>query len=436
MVAGLGFVALSFLLLAAHALRGGDSGLCVFLLGSALLAFSRERWAGNVCGVLLGCGALLWLDKGTGLISLRIFTGGDWVRLAVIIGALFALTVFSAAYCFSPSGRERYNRSTENANYRSVIFLLSALLLETARAKVSFPILLADRFFPGWGRAEIFLLAFYGSWVGSKMFTPEGTPKIRSRIWAFFSVVFFGQLVLGLTGLDQFLMTGKLHLPIPALIVAGPVYRGSGFFMPVLFTVSVLLVGPAWCSYLCYIGAWDDYCSRRGNKKPAKDFNPRLVWVRLLLLIVVAGIAWKMRVIGISPVVAVWAAAQFGLISVVVMLVFSREMGMMVHCSTFCPMGIVSNLLGKLSPWRLKIANTCCKCMKCTNTCRYGALKPENIKAGRPGISCTLCGDCIPSCKGGSLGYKLPLLSPDISRKVFLTVVISLHTLFLGVARI
>ncbi|WP_419778880.1 4Fe-4S binding protein [Maridesulfovibrio sp.] len=435
-MAGLIFVSLSFILLAAHALRGGDNGLCVFLLGSAALSLSRERWAGNVCGVLLGCGALIWLDNGTALISLRIFTGGDWVRLAVIMGGLFALTIFSAAYCFSPSGRERYNRNDEQGIFRASIFLLSVLLLEITRTKVSFPIFLVDRFFPGWGRAEIFLLAFYGSWIGSKMFSPEGARIIRPRIWAFFSVVFFGQLALGLAGLDLFLMTGSLHLPIPALIAAGPVYRGSGFFMPILFTVSVLLVGAAWCSYLCYIGAWDDYFSRKGSKKPAKDFNPRLVWVRLLLLILVVGIAWRMRVSGISPVVAVWAASQLGLISVLVMLVFSREMGMMVHCSTFCPMGIVSNLLGKLSPWRLKIASSCCKCMKCTKVCRYGALNRKDIEAGRPGISCTLCGDCISSCKGGSLGYKFPFLSSEISRKVFLTAVISLHDLFLGVARI
>ncbi|WP_419783285.1 4Fe-4S binding protein [Maridesulfovibrio sp.] len=435
-MAGLIFVSLSFILLAAHALRGGDNGLCVFLLGSAALSLSRERWAGNVCGVLLGCGALIWLDNGTALISLRIFTGGDWVRLAVIMGGLFALTIFSAAYCFSPSGRERYNRNDEQGIFRASIFLLSVLLLEITRTKVSFPIFLVDRFFPGWGRAEIFLLAFYGSWIGSKMFSPEGARVFRPRIWAFFSAVFFGQLALGLSGLDTFLMTGKVHLPIPALIAAGPVYRGSGFFMPILFTVSVLLVGSAWCSYLCYIGAWDDYFSRKGNKKPAKNFNPRLVWVRLLLLILVVGIAWRMRVGGISPVVAVWAASQFGLISVVVMLVFSREMGMMVHCTTFCPMGIVSNLLGRLSPWRLKIASSCCKCMKCTKVCRYGALNHKDIEAGRPGISCTLCGDCISSCKGGSLGYKFPFLSSEISRKVFLTAVISLHALFLGIARI
>nr|WP_306770944.1 4Fe-4S binding protein [Desulfovibrio sp. JC010] len=417
-------------------MRGGDNGLVFFMVGAAGLVFSRERWAGNVSGILLGCASLLWLDKGTALINLRIFTGGDWTRLALIMGALFALTLFSAAYCFSSAGRERFSRNAEQGWFRASIFLLTALLLEITRSKVSFPILLVDRFFPGWGRAEIFLLAFYASWLGGKMFSPEGARYMRPRIWALFSLVFFGQLALGLSGLEQFLMTGKLHLPIPALIAAGPVYRGSGFFMPILFTVSVLLVGSAWCSHLCYIGAWDDLCSRKEGKPPTKDFNPRLIWVRLVLLILIVGVAWEMRRAGISSVVAVWAASQFGLLSVVVMLVFSRDMGMMVHCTAFCPMGIVSNLLGRISPWRMKISSDCCKCMKCSRVCRYNALKPEDIEAGRPGISCTLCGDCVSSCSTGSLRFKFPFLSYSNSRMFFLVMIVSLHALFLGVARI
>ncbi|TIH16563.1 4Fe-4S binding protein [Marinifilum sp. JC120] len=435
-MAGFIFISLSYLLLAAHALRGGDNGLVLFLIGSAGLAFSRQRWAGNVTGLLLGCASFLWLNKGAGLISLRIYTGGEWTRLALIMGALFALTVFSAAYCFSPAGRERFCRTKEQGWFKASIFLLTAILLEITRSKVSFPILLADRFFPGWGRAEIFLLALYASWLGGRMFSPEGAKAMRPRIWALFSLVFFGQLALGLAGIEQFLMSGKLHLPVPALIAAGPVFRGSGFFMPILFTVSVFLVGPAWCSHLCYIGAWDDQCSRIGHLKPSKNFKSRLIWLRLALLVLVIGAAWAMRAAGVSTVIAVWCAALFGLLGIMIMLWFSRRMGMMVHCTAFCPMGIVSNLLGRISPWRMKISADCCKCMKCSKSCRYNALKPEDIEAGRPGISCTFCGDCVSSCSSASIGYRLPFMAPDASRKIFLVLVISLHALFLGVARI
>ena len=68
---------------------------------------------------------------------------------------------------------------------------------------------------------------------------------------------FFGQLALGIFADPIFLMTGKLHLPIPAVILAGPLYRFEGLFMPILFISTLLLSGPAWCSQLCYFGAFD-----------------------------------------------------------------------------------------------------------------------------------------------------------------------------------
>ncbi|HDJ22855.1 MAG TPA: 4Fe-4S binding protein [Candidatus Aminicenantes bacterium] len=64
----------------------------------------------------------------------------------------------------------------------------------------------------------------------------------------------------------MFLMTGKLHLPVPALILAGPIYRGTLSFMLILFLVTIVLVGPAWCSHLCYVGAWDDIACRRKRR--------------------------------------------------------------------------------------------------------------------------------------------------------------------------
>lgn len=433
---GIVLVIISCLLLAAHAVRGGDWGLAVFMAGVAGLTLPRERWAGNVAAIMLALGAGVWLEKGADLIEMRVFLGGDWLRLALIMSGLLGLTLLASAYVFSESGRRNFNRNKDSGWFKASLFLLTALLLEITRSKVPFPILMADRFFPGWGRAEIFILALYASWIGGKMYTPTGARATRPYIWALFSLVFFMQLGLGLAGVEQFLMTGKLHLPVPALIAAGPVFRGSGLFMPILFTVSVLLVGPAWCSHLCYIGAWDDLSSRAAQRKVPARLPSQLIWVRLILFVLVVGFAFAMRKAGVPGITAVWWAGSFGLAGLFIMLYFSRKMGVMVHCTSFCPMGIVSNLLGRLSPWRMKISEDCCKCMKCSRFCRYGALSIKDIKAGKPGISCTLCGDCISSCSSASIGYRLPFLSSNLSRKIFLVLIISLHALFMGVARI
>jgi heterodisulfide reductase subunit A-like polyferredoxin len=68
--------------------------------------------------------------------------------------------------------------------------------------------------------------------------------------------------------------------------------------------------------------------------------------------------------------------------------------------------------------------------------CRYGALSDKDLQKGRPNLSCTLCGDCLEVCKKHYIHLKLPGLESDMARKVFVVMIVSLHTLFLGVARI
>jgi hypothetical protein len=117
--------------------------------------------------------------------------------------------------------------------------------------------LLAERSLPGAGWVQAAGLAAYAFWLIGVLYSPRTAAIWRRRLWTFFSIVFFTQLAIGLAGVEQFLMSGDLHLPIPAMIIAGPLYRGEGLFMPILFGATLLLVGPAWCSYLCYVGSWD-----------------------------------------------------------------------------------------------------------------------------------------------------------------------------------
>ena len=312
--------------------------------------------------------------------------------------------------------------------------VLTALLLVPVQVFPKLPLLLAERFYAGAGWVQIIIMSLYAGWLAGRMADPMTARRFRPRIWLLFSLVFFLQLFLGLAGIERMLMTGKLHLPVPALIVAGPVYRGSDFFMPVLFSVTVMLVGTAWCSHLCYIGAWDDLCSR-GRKEPAQLPG---WWSRarhgILLLVIVS--ASLLRYFAVGWQAALLLAAVFGLAGVGVMLVASRRLGLMAHCTAFCPMGLVGNWLGRLSPWRMRIAAGCTACMQCRRVCRYSALEPDNIFKRQVGRSCTLCGDCVTACHSGQIGYSLPLLGKDKARAVFIVLITSLHAVFLAVARI
>jgi hypothetical protein len=311
--------------------------------------------------------------------------------------------------------------------------LVTLALLVPVQALVTPPLLLAERFVPGAGWAQVALLAGWAAWLARAVGKPGGWARWRPRAWALFSFVFFAQLLLGLLGVERCLMTGKLHLPVPALVIAGPIWRGEGFFMLGLLFVTVVLVGPAWCSWLCYIGAWDQLLA--GRRRLRRPLSPRArERVRLGLLIAVVLVAWLLRRLGAEPLLATLLAAGLGLIGVGVMAAVSARRGWLAHCTSYCPLGWLVVRLGKISPFRLRIASGCGSCGQCRPLCRYGALDREAWRRLKPHASCTLCGDCVAGC--GALEVTFPGLSTGRARQVLLVLVVSLHAVFLGLARI
>ena len=297
------------------------------------------------------------------------------------------------------------------------------------------PMLLLERFFPGWGGVEVGFLCIYAALLCRGLLDPETSGRWRRRSWQLFSLVFFAQLALGLAGVQECLMRpDRMHFPIPALIFAGPIFRGEGFFMVILFGVTMLLVGPAWCSHLCYLGAWDQAMADR-RKKPG-PLPPWHQHLRLAMTVLVFGTALGLRLAG-API---WLAGSlpllFGLAGVGVMMLWSRRSGTMAHCVTYCPAGLLAVWVGKLSPFRLRINKQCDGCMKCRLSCRFAALEREHIERLRPGSSCTLCGDCLPTCPGSQLAFKFPGLDPARSRALFVVLVAAAQASALGVTRL
>lgn len=427
---------LALTLLGAHALRLGDFGLAISFVVLAGLTFTRQGWVRIVLIASLIWGGWIWADTTVEFINFRRAMELPWYRLSIIMAAVLAFNALALWTLIGDACRKFFSKGEQSVP-RSILFILTVFALAIARSKVSFPILLADRYLTGWGWLEIVLLGVYAQWIGGLMLSPKGHRTYRPRIWGLFSIVFFGQLVFGLLGMDQMLMTGKLHLPVPALIAAGPVFRGEGFFMIILFSVTLLLVGPAWCSHLCYIGAWDDAMSRLGKRPAPNAALGRLnIAGRVVTLILCVGAALGFRVMGIPGVTAVLYAAVFGLIGVGIMVLVSRKAGMMVHCTTYCPMGLLANIFGKISPWRIRVGDECTKCGACFTRCRYNALNEMRVELGKPAITCTLCGDCVSACAHKQIGYHFPGVSNENARTAFIVLVVSLHALFLGVARI
>jgi len=311
---------------------------------------------------------------------------------------------------------------------------LTGGILLAVQAAAHPPMLLAERFLAGAGWLEAALLALYAGGLATVMVRTRQTAPWRRRLWRLFSALFFGQLLLGLAGVERCLMTGSLHLPVPAVIVGGPLFRGHGFFMPLLLGGAVMVLGPAWCSFLCYIGAWDDAAA--ATRPGASDLPRWRNLVRAAMLALVAIVALALRRLGVPGTCAALLGGLFGIVGLGVMLSASRRTGAMVHCAAWCPIGLVTTTLGRLNPFRIRVGPKCVRCGRCYHICRYDALGETEVTQGRAGNNCTLCGDCLPSCPHHLICYSFPGLSPEASRTLFLVLAVSLHAVFIALGRL
>lgn len=419
----------SFILLGAHFFRSGIIDLVVLALLLPLLLLLKKNWSSKVLSLFLLAGAFIWINTFAEILIFRIVSGDDYLRLILIMCFVVIFTLASAAMLRE---KKAYDNGMSSASMFS--FFITFVALFAAKLKIAYPVLILERFIPGSAFAEIILLSAYAAWLTEKFLMSNDTAKLRKRIWIFFSVVFFTQFFLGLFINDIFLMTGDIHVPVPAVIAGGPVFRGEGFFMPILLAATIILSGPAWCSYLCYFGSWDGLASAKLGKPLIT--GTKIKNLRYFTLIIVVVFAAVMKYAGAKPLTAAYAGIIFGIIGVGIMIFISRKKGLMVHCTAYCPIGLIVNYTGKISPFRLKIAAECTGCGICSGVCKYGALASSDLQRGKPGLTCTLCGDCISSCKKGYLSYSFLNLSPENSRLVFTVIVVSLHSIFLGLAMV
>jgi polyferredoxin len=340
------------------------------------------------------------------------------------------------AYLKTSGGKDPGIRMKEHPSYRLPVYVFVSItvLLSFVQLKVENPMLLLERFVKGGGWFETGLIASYGAVVAYKMQQPSRVQTWRKYTWFLFSIVFFSQLLLGLVGFDKFLMTGKLHLPVPMMILAGPIYRGHTSVMSILFLSTVILSGPAWCSHLCYFGALDGIAgSGKTSRLPLR--NKWALKSTILILVIIAAIV--LRWMQVPVLTATLVGGGFGLIGLGIILLLSRREGRMVHCTAYCPIGTVVNLSRFVNPFRMYIDNrSCTDCMACTRFCKYDALNRSDITRRKPGHTCTLCGDCVSSCHASSIKYKFLGLSPASARNLYLLITISLHASTLALARI
>lgn len=430
---------LAFALGGAHFWRAGYPALSVVCACMPPLIWSRQAWVRFVVCAALPLLAARWIWAAAQFVQIRQMMGAPWTRLAAILWGVSLFTAL-AAWLVHRSGRDGesagfFRNRPESAAVSAAAFTLTFSALAAIHAAAP-QLLLLNRFFAEWGLAQAFVLGVWAAWVAAGLSRKEEAPALRMRVWRLFSVVFFAQLALGLAGHTQFLMTGQVHPPVPGLILAAPIYRGYGFFMLGLFAVSVALAGAAWCSHLCYLGAWDVTAAQRRKGAPSPPNWLRRGSFAAFCLVPAAALA--LRLSGVPTMAAVTMGLLLGLLIIPTALLVSRRYGISGYCAGLCPLGFAATRLGRLAPWRIRISETCTGCLRCARVCRHNALNDPAVRAGRPDAGCVLCRDCLTACPHGACEMRFAglELKKGTAEKIFVFLISSLHALFLGVAMV
>ena len=106
-------VVISFLLLAAHFLRAGQTIVTSVILLILLLLFVKKYWVPWVTQIVLVFGAIEWVRTLVSVAQMRVEFDMPWTRMAIILGTVALFTLLSALVFRSKPLKQRYSEPDE-----------------------------------------------------------------------------------------------------------------------------------------------------------------------------------------------------------------------------------------------------------------------------------------------------------------------------------
>jgi len=86
----------SSVLLAAHFSRADLNLLVPFALLFPFILFIKQKWIIRIYQIYLFVGSLIWIERLLYLRRMRILAGEPWTVMAIILGVVALITLFSA----------------------------------------------------------------------------------------------------------------------------------------------------------------------------------------------------------------------------------------------------------------------------------------------------------------------------------------------------
>ncbi len=267
--------------------------------------------------------------------------------------------------------------------------------------------------------------------------------KWRNTRWAvllFFNFLFFASFYFDIQILEGTLSGSRLlgfHLidPLAALQV---ILSSKIIMINLIIGVTTIVLfylffgGRSFCSWICpyhWLAELGEKVHHILKKKKFfkilsnYTFDPN---IRYYFYIVFLGLAWMTGYTifeTINPVAIISRSIVYGpsfmLIWVVGLLIFEILFSRRAFCRYFCPVGVSYQLIGLLSPLRVKWnKKKCSNCKRCLNVCLVPQVLSPCVNRGKAeyidSSLCTRCGLCVDICDDEALNYKIKYLDKII----------------------
>ena len=260
--------------------------------------------------------------------------------------------------------------------------------------------------------------------------------NIRWAVLLFFNFLFFGSFFFDIQILEGTLSASRFlgfHLIDP--MAAFQVILASKIIMVnlIIGVVTIVLIylmfgGRSFCSWICPYH-WLAEIGEKIHQKLKKNkkntilknykFNPNIRYYFYGIFLVLALITGYTIFETINPVAIISRAIVYGpglmMLWVTALLIFEILFSRRAWCRFFCPVGVSYQLLGMLSPLRIKWdKEKCSNCKRCQSVCMVPNVLTSSVNRGKSeyidSSLCTRCGLCVDICDDEALSYKLKYL--------------------------
>ena len=261
--------------------------------------------------------------------------------------------------------------------------------------------------------------------------------NIRWAILLFFNFLFFASFFFDIQILEGSLSGSRLlgfHLIDP--LAAFQVILSSKIIMVnlIIGVVTIILIylmfgGRSFCSWICpyhwlaELGEKIHLILKKKKIIKNHTFDRKIRYYFYGLFLVLALITGFTVFETINPVAIISRFIVYGpslmLLWVMTLLIFEVVFSRRAWCRYFCPVGVSYQLIGLMSPLRIKWEQeNCSNCKRCQRVCLVPHVLNASVNQGKAdyvnAADCTRCGLCVDICDDEALGYGVKYLDKII----------------------